>query len=69
MARPTLGAMQRSSELHVGTFTPGGTFRAAIDKLDHVRETGRDRDRTDADRRLRRPPKLGLRRRPALCAG
>jgi len=27
-------------ELHVGTFTPAGTFRAAIDKLDHVAETG-----------------------------
>ncbi len=27
-------------EVHVGTFTPGGTFRAAIDKLDHVVETG-----------------------------
>jgi maltooligosyltrehalose trehalohydrolase len=27
-------------ELHVGTFTPGGTFRAAIDKLDHLVETG-----------------------------
>jgi malto-oligosyltrehalose trehalohydrolase len=27
-------------ELHVGTFTPGGTFRAAIDKLDHVRDAG-----------------------------
>ncbi|MBV9332150.1 MAG: malto-oligosyltrehalose trehalohydrolase [Alphaproteobacteria bacterium] len=27
-------------ELHVGTFTPGGTFRAAIDKLEHLRETG-----------------------------
>jgi maltooligosyltrehalose trehalohydrolase len=27
-------------ELHVGTFTPGGTFRAAIDKLDHLREAG-----------------------------
>ena len=27
-------------ELHVGTFTPGGTFRAAIDKLDHLRDTG-----------------------------
>jgi malto-oligosyltrehalose trehalohydrolase len=27
-------------ELHVGTFTPEGTFRAAIDKLDHVAETG-----------------------------
>jgi malto-oligosyltrehalose trehalohydrolase len=27
-------------ELHVGTFTPAGTFRAAIDKLDHVVEAG-----------------------------
>jgi maltooligosyltrehalose trehalohydrolase len=27
-------------ELHVGTFTPAGTFRAAIDKLDHLREAG-----------------------------
>jgi malto-oligosyltrehalose trehalohydrolase len=27
-------------ELHVGTFTPEGTFRAAIEKLDHVVDTG-----------------------------
>jgi maltooligosyltrehalose trehalohydrolase len=27
-------------ELHVGTFTPDGTFRSAIEKLDHVAETG-----------------------------
>jgi maltooligosyltrehalose trehalohydrolase len=27
-------------ELHVGTFTPAGSFRAAIEKLDHVRDTG-----------------------------
>jgi maltooligosyltrehalose trehalohydrolase len=27
-------------ELHVGTFTPAGTFRGAIEKLDHVAETG-----------------------------
>ena len=27
-------------EAHVGTFTPGGTFRTAIEKLDHVVETG-----------------------------
>jgi maltooligosyltrehalose trehalohydrolase len=27
-------------ELHIGTFTPEGTFRAAIDKLDHVAKTG-----------------------------
>jgi malto-oligosyltrehalose trehalohydrolase len=27
-------------ELHVGTFTPGGTFRSAIDELDSVAECG-----------------------------
>jgi malto-oligosyltrehalose trehalohydrolase len=27
-------------ELHVGTFTPQGTYRAAIDKLDHVAAAG-----------------------------
>jgi maltooligosyltrehalose trehalohydrolase len=27
-------------ELHVGTFTPAGTFRGAIEKLDHIAETG-----------------------------
>jgi maltooligosyltrehalose trehalohydrolase len=27
-------------ELHVGAFTPEGTFRAAIDKLDHLVDTG-----------------------------
>jgi maltooligosyltrehalose trehalohydrolase len=27
-------------ELHVGTFTPAGTFLAAIDKLDHVAKSG-----------------------------
>ncbi len=27
-------------ELHIGTFTPEGTFRAAIGKLDHLRDLG-----------------------------
>ncbi len=27
-------------ELHVGTFTPGGSFRSAIERLDHVVDTG-----------------------------
>jgi len=27
-------------ELHVGTFTPEGTYRAALEKLDHLAETG-----------------------------
>jgi len=28
------------AEVHVGTFTPEGTFRAAIDRLDHLARTG-----------------------------
>ena len=28
------------SELHVGTFTPEGTYRAAIERLDHLADTG-----------------------------
>ena len=27
-------------ELHVGTFTPGGTFDSAVERLDHLRELG-----------------------------
>ena len=27
-------------EMHVGTFTPGGTFATAIERLDHLRDTG-----------------------------
>lgn len=27
-------------ELHIGTFTPGGTFESAIEKLDYLREVG-----------------------------
>ena len=27
-------------ELHIGTFTDGGTFRAAVDRLDHLAELG-----------------------------
>ena len=27
-------------EIHIGTFTEGGTFRAAIDRLDHLARTG-----------------------------
>ena len=37
LARPARGRMPSFLELHVGTFTPDGTFRAAIEKLDHVR--------------------------------
>ena len=46
-------------ETHVGTFTPEGTYRAMIDKLDHL---VRDRDyraRTDAAGGFRRLPATG----------
>ena len=47
-------------ELHVGTFTPEGTFRAAIGRLDHLVEARRHRDRDHAGRRFPRPAQLGL---------
>lgn len=37
-ARPLASAI--IYELHIGTFTPEGTFRAAIEKLDHLVELG-----------------------------
>ena len=46
-------------ELHIGTFTPEGTFRAAIGKLDHLVAPRRDRDRDHADRRFPRPLRTG----------
>jgi maltooligosyltrehalose trehalohydrolase len=38
--RPVQGAV--IYELHIGTFTPAGTFDAAIDKLDHLVDLGVD---------------------------
>lgn len=38
--RPVTGAV--IYELHIGTFTPGGTFDSAIDKLDHLVDLGID---------------------------
>jgi 1,4-alpha-glucan branching enzyme len=28
------------SEIHIGTFAPGSTYRAALDRLDHLPQTG-----------------------------
>ena len=53
-------------ELHVGTFTPEGTWAAAAEKLPHLAGARGDGDRDDAGRRVPRPLRLGLRRRPAL---
>ena len=38
-------------ELHIGTFTPAGTFLSAIEKLDHLVALGRHARRIDAGRR------------------
>ena len=50
-------------ELHVGTFTPEGTFEAVIPHLRGLRELGITDDRAAAGRRVPRRPRLGLRRR------
>jgi len=34
------GRKRPFSKLHVGTFTSGGTFRSAVEKLDHIAATG-----------------------------
>ena len=55
-------------ELHVGTFTPAGTFRGAIEQPAVPARPRRHRDRADAGRRVRRAAQLGLRRRRAVRA-
>ena len=55
-------------ELHVGTFTPDGTFDAAIERLPAPGRARRDRGRADAGRRVPRHAQLGLRRRQPLRA-
>ena len=47
-------------ELHIGAFTPEGTFLAAIGKLDHLQAAGGDGDRADAGGRFCRQSRLGL---------
>ena len=56
-------------ELHVGTFTPEGTF-AGVDRAPRLPgRTRRHGDRADAGRRFPRRAQLGLRRRAAVRAG
>ena len=55
-------------ELHVGTFTPEGTYGGVIDEARPPRGSRHHRDRAHAACRLRRPAQLGLRRRAALRA-
>ena len=49
-------------ELHVGTFTPAGTF-GAIERLDYLVELGITHVEADAGGRVFRQSRLGLRRR------
>ena len=53
-------------ELHVGTFTPEGTFDAAIEKLDYLVGARHRLRGAAAGERLQRHPQLGLRRRPLV---
>ena len=48
-------------ELHLGTFTPEGTFLAVIAQLDHLVSLGHDACGTDAGGGIFRQPRLGLR--------
>ena len=50
-------------ELHVGTFTPEGTFDGVIGKLPHLVDLGVDVDRAAAGERVPRRARMGLRRR------
>ncbi len=47
-------------ELHIGTFTPEGTFDAAIAKLPYLKKLGVHRDGNHAGRRFSRHTQLGL---------
>ena len=55
-------------ELHVGTFTPEGTFDAAAGAAARARRARRDRGRADAGRDVPGRARLGLRRRAHLRA-
>ena len=55
-------------EMHVGTFTPEGTWEAAARELPRAGRPGHHRDRADAGRRVSRAVRLGLRRRQPLRA-
>ena len=47
-------------ELHVGAYTPEGTFAALIDQLPELAPARGHRDRVDAGCRLRWPVELGI---------
>ncbi len=47
-------------ELHVGAFSPEGTFAGVTNRLDHLVELGVTGLQIDADRRFRRRAQLGL---------
>ena len=54
-------------ELHVGTFTPEGTYAGRHGSPDRPGRPGRDGHRVDAGQRVRRSVELGVRRR-GVCS-
>jgi maltooligosyltrehalose trehalohydrolase len=54
-------------ELHVGSFTPAGTFDAAIEKLDHLVRLGITHVELMPVNAFPGAPWLGIRRRGSLC--
>ena len=63
LARPRSWPASVIYELHVGTFTPEGTFDAAIDRLDHLVELGVDLVELMPVNAVNGDAQLGLRRR------
>ena len=71
--RRTAGGMRRGRasrcagqvfyEMHVGTFTPEGTWRAAMEQLPHLQGDRHHGHRSDAGGRVPRTIRLGIRRR------
>ena len=55
-------------ELHTGTFTQQGTWRGCCGPVGGTGDARDHRHRADADRRIRRPFRLGLRRRRSVRA-
>ena len=59
LARAAVARKRSCSKAHVGTFTPEGTYRAMIDKLDHLVDNRHHRARIDAAGGFRRAAATG----------
>ena len=54
-------------ELHVGTFTPEGTFDAIIPRIANLKQLGVTAIEIDAGRAISGRQELGLRRHVSIC--